>query len=927
VVTRVWPSRILVKAGQVLYRRSQEDTAWTPLLDQVGAWAVDESEGDLIYAWRVDDRPESERGGRKIGGLYKSSDGGTTWAHVYRDIFPPRLTGHNPPGNEDGLSSLVIDPVMPDILYAGTDWGLYRSLDSGRTWAFFEDGLPGTAPATYRRVALLAGGSGSGPVYALTEAVLQESGAGRQAVLARLDRGRVSPSEDHWTMVGADVLGMLSRAGRGFLGAHTLAVDPDQPDRLYLGSVQGLWHSQDSGISWAPVNLGGGPDSGPIGEVYRIAVRSGEETELIFWSDTGLHVHTVSTPMISREEISNEVQLELVEQLGGHSRAVAVTSGAVYLGIGPRIAGLVNSRLAALGDFGFTPPLPGMVNDMVLDEAQELAYVAAGEAGLLIVDVSTLSIARIVGQVETRYAAQAVAVHDGLAAVAEGDPGGKGGVSIMDVSLPDMPWLVAYHTLPGPARGAALADGYAYLAYEGGLSALDLSDRQEPVETARVSLPQCGSDVAIDQGYAYVTADGLRVFDLSEPAQPAQVGHFQTIFCPFAVAVREGRAYFADVFCEQGGCGSTLHVVDVANPKDLQEIGTWFTKSAVEDLAVFNDIVYLASWQKGVEAVDVSGDLDPGDPADLRFSSAYGTLGEVVDVVVDGGFAYASDGAEAGLQVLDLAKSPRRRIWPRLRGTAEMRWASGYTVVDGLAYVPVWGEGMRIVDVRDPDVPVELSALDLGIASQAVVVGDRAYVTIYGGLVVIDVADPSSPQQLGLMALGDGQAMGLAIRDGLAYVAVEQDGEKGTLYVVDVRDPSAPQHVGAVGIAGRGLRIAIDGPLAYVAVLDWSSATSKGGVQVLDVSDPVQPQTAGFLRLPGGAFDVQVAGQHVFVAGGGAGVYVAQVSGGLDAIEMSLLGHIDTAGSARRVFVAGDELFVADEGGGLLVVEIRDQGD
>jgi len=341
-------------------------------------------------------------------------------------------------------------------------------------------------------------------------------------------------------------------------------------------------------------------------------------------------------------------------------------------------------------------------------------------------------------------------------------------------------------------------------------------------------------------------------------------------------------------------------------------------------LAVYNDIVYLASWQKGVEAIDASDVLDSRDPADLRFSSAYGTLGEVVDVAVDGGFAYASDGAEAGLQILDLAKSPRGRIWPRLRGTAEMRWASGYTVVDGLAYVPVWGEGMRIVDVRDPDVPVELSVLDLGMASQAVVVGDRAYVTVYGGLVVVDVADPSSPQQLGLMALGDGQAMGLAVRDGLAYVAVEQDGEKGTLYVIDVRDPSAPQHVGAVGIAGRGLRIAVDGHLAYVAVLDWSSATPKGGVQVLDVSDPVQPQTAGFLRLPGGAFDVQVAGQHVFVAGGGAGVYVAQVSGGLDAIEVSLLGHIDTAGSARRVFVAGDELFVADQGGGLLVVEIRD---
>jgi hypothetical protein len=256
-----------------------------------------------------------------------------------------------------------------------------------------------------------------------------------------------------------------------------------------------------------------------------------------------------------------------------------------------------------------------------------------------------------------------------------------------------------------------------------------------------------------------------------------------------------------------------------------------------------------------------------------------------------------------------------------------MRWASGYAVADGLAYVPVWGEGLRIVDVGDPDVPRELSVTDLGIASQVVVVGDHAYVTIYGGLAVVDVSDPSSPRLLSQVALGDYQALGLAVRDDLAYVAVEQDGEKGTLYAIDVRDPENIQPVGAVGIAGRGIRVALDDDRAYVAVLDWSLSTPKGGVQVIDVSDPLQPQTAGFLKLPFGAFDVQIEGQYAFIAGGEAGVYVAGASDAMDPARMRLVGHVDTAGSVRRVFVAGDELLVADGEGGLLIVQIHREAD
>ena len=89
---------------------------------------------------------------------------------------------------------------------------------------------------------------------------------------------------------------MVAGERHGFRGVYTVAVDPEFPARLYLGSVQGLWHSANGGETWAPFNLGGVPEARPVGAVYRIAVRPGEQRELILWSDTGLHVRTLDTP-------------------------------------------------------------------------------------------------------------------------------------------------------------------------------------------------------------------------------------------------------------------------------------------------------------------------------------------------------------------------------------------------------------------------------------------------------------------------------------------------------------------------------------------------------------------------------------------------------------------------------------------------------
>ncbi len=64
--------------------------------------------------------------------LYKTTDYGKTWSNV---------TGNLPvKGNINGLRE---DPVNPNLLFVGTESGLYVTLQGGQEWSKFMTGLPG----------------------------------------------------------------------------------------------------------------------------------------------------------------------------------------------------------------------------------------------------------------------------------------------------------------------------------------------------------------------------------------------------------------------------------------------------------------------------------------------------------------------------------------------------------------------------------------------------------------------------------------------------------------------------------------------------------------------------------------------------------------------------------------------------------------
>lgn len=110
----------------------------------IGSMAAHPTDPDILYVaaqghlW--------DRGGDQ--GIYRTRDGGRTWQHLTRGL---------PADGRTGASAIVMDPSNPDVLYAGfwerlrephrftsggPNGGIFKSTDGGETWTRLASGLP-----------------------------------------------------------------------------------------------------------------------------------------------------------------------------------------------------------------------------------------------------------------------------------------------------------------------------------------------------------------------------------------------------------------------------------------------------------------------------------------------------------------------------------------------------------------------------------------------------------------------------------------------------------------------------------------------------------------------------------------------------------------------------------------------------------------
>jgi len=287
-------TRNSVSVGDGVYKSTDGGDNWTNVglkdSEHIAKILVDPKDSNTVYAcvvghiWNDND----ERG------VYKTSDGGTTWKQV--------LAGAN---RSTGCGMLAMSPLQPKTIYAslwdfrrqgwtfrsgGPGSGIFQSTDGGDHWTELNDSsAKGLPEKPWGRIALAVAPSKPQVVYAMIEskksALFRSDDGGKN--WNRLDASRfmvwrpfyfanliVDPKDENKIFKPDGPLLLSVNGGRSFSSVgnnahgdfHDVWIDPDNPNVAYTGDDGGLWRSEEGGTRWKHlINL-------PVSQFYHVSL-------------------------------------------------------------------------------------------------------------------------------------------------------------------------------------------------------------------------------------------------------------------------------------------------------------------------------------------------------------------------------------------------------------------------------------------------------------------------------------------------------------------------------------------------------------------------------------------------------------------------------------------------------------------------------
>lgn len=225
-------------------------------------------------------------------GVYKTEDGGETWNKIF---YVNQTTG---------CSDLIMDPSNPEIMYAsfwefrrnaysfnsgGYNSALYKTMDGGKSWSKIHNGFPA---GKLGRITVAVAPSNPNRLYTVIESekdidkgLYRSDDAGQNWKKVNGDfelvirpfyfsRIVVDPKNPD-VIVKAGLFGYMSKDGgntfRSIQGGihadfHDFIFDPNNSDKMVVGTDGGVYRSWDGGTNWEMVK------GLPLSQFYHVSV-------------------------------------------------------------------------------------------------------------------------------------------------------------------------------------------------------------------------------------------------------------------------------------------------------------------------------------------------------------------------------------------------------------------------------------------------------------------------------------------------------------------------------------------------------------------------------------------------------------------------------------------------------------------------------
>jgi len=213
---------------------------------------------------------------------------------------------------------------------------------------------------------------------------------------------------------------------------------------------------------------------------------------------------------------------------------------------------------------------------------------------------------------------------------------GSAGLQVIDVSNRTAPFVAASRALAGNANDVVVMANYAYVAAgTAGLQIVNIEHPLAPTVAGSVGTGGVAWDVVVVGSRAYVAngANGLIIVDVSSPSAPVVLGALGLSGTTKGVDVDAARQV---AVVARGTAG--LSVINVADPSAPSLLAT-LAGGDIRDVAIAGNYAFLADFSRSFTSVDIS---NPASPV-LRASTTSATGGLLQDVAVNGTLAAGAD--------------------------------------------------------------------------------------------------------------------------------------------------------------------------------------------------------------------------------------------------------------------------------------------
>ncbi|MEO0089496.1 MAG: T9SS type A sorting domain-containing protein [candidate division WOR-3 bacterium] len=432
------------------------------------------------------------------------------------------------------------------------------------------------------------------------------------------------------------------------------------------------------------------------------------------------------------------------------------------------------------------------------------AYLANGWGGLRIINIENPSQPYEVGRYILPTTCEDVYVRDTLAFTSFQEVLAGGGFLVLNISNPSNPTLVSRIDVGSNALTMAVNNNYAYLltVYPTAVNIIDIS-RPESLKLLGRYLPPS----QIDPAFWGIGAKGNLCFtcmihdfgskfiilDVSNPSTPVVLDSFGDF--PLST-------------WEISGCGNFIYtshlpadgisIFDISEPSQIRLTGTW-QEDTVHYLQfkVDGNFLYTAG-RSYTNKKRIFQIFDITDPENPRLIGYFETTGMGKGVDKKGNYVYFVYSnymrRKYNLWVFDISEPSR----PRIVATCSLPYPGKISISDKYCAIAGWSEGVILVDISNPTNPVLVSRIrtpDIAVYSLKFRFPYVYFVEVTG-FGVVDFSEPTNPVLVFYDTLinqfYEVRAWGIDISEDLAFISA---GPKGVL-VYDITDPKRPKLCG-----------------------------------------------------------------------------------------------------------------------------------